>query len=131
MLYDVTQIYDSWYRHRSCCPTSLELQCSRTTLHAKMYPHTDDTLQRRILYALCNRLYVVVQVQHGNRQHDKNQHVQAYPGTLRTWQMSGEVMLQCMNDRCPLVTLTEYQLYLTTHRYTNPLVRNLRNTHDS
>src|SRR4051812_41115201 len=93
MLYDVTQIYDAWYRPRSCCPTSLELQCSRTTLHAKMYPYTDDTLRHRILHALCNRLYVVVQVQHGNRHHDKNQHVQAYPGTLRTWQMSSEVML--------------------------------------
>src|SRR3954463_6620023 len=107
MLYDVTQIYDAWYRPRPCYPTPVELQRGRTKLRVNMHRHADDTLRRRILYALCNCLYVVEQVQHGNRHHDKNQHVQAYPGTLRTWQMSGEVMLWCMNDSCPLVTLTE------------------------
>src|SRR3954471_20293842 len=44
MPYNVTQIYDAWYRPRPYCPTLVELQCSRTKLRAKMYPHADDTL---------------------------------------------------------------------------------------
>src|SRR3954466_12187712 len=49
---NVTQVYNAWYKPRSCCPTSLELQLSRTKLHAKMYPHADVTLRRRILYVV-------------------------------------------------------------------------------
>src|SRR4051812_29908193 len=79
---NVTQIYDVWYKPQPYCPMSLELLQNITKPHAKMYPHTDDTLRRRILYALCKCLYVVVQVQHDNRHHDKNQHEQAYPDTL-------------------------------------------------
>src|SRR4051812_47330781 len=74
---NVTQIYDVWYRPRPCCLTSPELLQDRTKPHAKMYPHIDDTLRCRILYAQRKCHYVVVQVQHGNWYHDKNQHVQA------------------------------------------------------
>src|SRR3954463_8620520 len=63
---NVTQVYNAWYWPRPCCPTSLELLQSRTKLHSKMYPHTDDTLRRRILYVVCICLYAVVQVQHDN-----------------------------------------------------------------
>src|SRR5438270_11619462 len=45
---NVTQIYDAWYRPQPYCPTSLELLQDRTKPHVKMYPHTDDTLRRRI-----------------------------------------------------------------------------------
>src|SRR3954468_6587214 len=50
---NVTQIYDAWYRLRPCCPTWLELLQGKTKPHAKMYPHADYPLRRRIFYVVC------------------------------------------------------------------------------
>src|SRR4051812_38843935 len=49
MLYDVTQIYDAWYRPQPCCPTSVELQCSRTKLRSKC-THT-PTIPSAVVYS--------------------------------------------------------------------------------